>query len=195
MTGFGVRVERLHCPLSSCEWTHDRTPGEATHTPPGGVSPLRDGPPATLQEAIADAAYAILLADLLEVESVLREHLETHTLLEWVQEVTRLQSEVAALSGSPRSRFTAPQSGWYEWSPGALPSLPDGSTTVLGAGGWVTDPAPPYEVRIERFEGKRASLHRLTHVPTGAWVVAEDPGDAMRDLMEKVAAQPGVDDA
>lgn len=91
MTRFGVRVERLYCPL--CEWTHDReSPPQTTHTLPDGQSPLHDGPPATLQEAIADAAYATLLHDALQVEGVVREHLETHSLLEWFQEVMRLSA-------------------------------------------------------------------------------------------------------
>jgi len=92
MADFGVRVERLHCPL--CDWTHDREPPPSTmHTFPDGQSPLHDGPPATLREAIADAAYATLLHDLLEVEGVIREHLETHTLLEWFTGVMRLRGE------------------------------------------------------------------------------------------------------
>lgn len=91
MTALGVRVERLYCPL--CAWTHDReSPPEATHTFPDGRSPLHDGAPATLQEAIADAAYATLLHDALEVEGVVREHLETHSLLEWFTEAMRLRA-------------------------------------------------------------------------------------------------------
>lgn len=88
----GVRVERLYCPIGSCGWTHDReSPPQTTHTLPDGHSPVRDGPAATLQEAIADVAYATLLHDALEVEGVVREHLETHTLLEWFTEVMRLR--------------------------------------------------------------------------------------------------------
>lgn len=91
MTGLGIRVERLFCPL--CAWTHDReSPPSTTYTFPDGQSPLHDGPPATLQEALADAAYATLLADALETEGVVRAHLDTHPLLDWVREVMLLRA-------------------------------------------------------------------------------------------------------
>lgn len=94
MTAFGVRVERLLCPIGTCEWTHEReTPPAETHTFPDGQSPLHDGPPKDLQEAIADVALATLLYDAQQTESVIRAHLESHTLEDWVREVARLRSE------------------------------------------------------------------------------------------------------
>lgn len=92
MTAFGVRVERLLCPIGTCEWTHDReTPPAQTHTFPDGQSPLHDGPPKDLHEAIADVALATLLHDAQQTESVIRAHLETHTLEDWVRETARLR--------------------------------------------------------------------------------------------------------
>jgi hypothetical protein len=93
MTGFGVRVERLYCPIGSCGWTLDREcPPATTHTFPDGQSPLHDGPAANLQEAIADVAYATLLHDAVETEGIVRAHLDTHPLLDWVTEVMRLRA-------------------------------------------------------------------------------------------------------
>jgi hypothetical protein len=110
MTGFGVRVERLHCPIGSCAWTYEREfPPQTTHTLPAGQSPLHDGLATTLQEALADAVYATLLADALETEGVVRAHLETHDLLDWVREVMRLrglfksQQEPVACTCAPGS--------------------------------------------------------------------------------------------
>lgn len=124
MTGFGVRVERLYCPL--CEWTHEReSPRSTTHTFPDGHSPLHDGPPATLQEAIADAAYATLLHDALQVECVIREHLETHSLLEWFAEVMRLRGE--------RDRYRAVIDEALGWLPHTFTTACDASGNANAA--------------------------------------------------------------
>lgn len=94
MTAFGVRVERLLCPIGTCEWTHDReTPPAEARTFPDGQPPLHDGPPKDLCEAIADVAFATLLHDAQRTESVIRAHLETHTIEDWVRETARLRSE------------------------------------------------------------------------------------------------------
>lgn len=93
MSGFGVRLERLYCPIGSCGWTCDReSPPAATHAFPDGQSPLHDGPAANLQAAIADVAYATLLHDAVETEGIVRAHLDTHPLLDWVTEVMRLRA-------------------------------------------------------------------------------------------------------
>lgn len=87
-----MRVERLLCPIGTCPWTHDReTPPAETRTFPDGQSPLHDGPPKDLHEAIADVALATLLHDARQTESAIRAHLETHTLEDWVRETVRLR--------------------------------------------------------------------------------------------------------
>jgi hypothetical protein len=62
------------CPIESCPWTLDI---ESSRT--GVFTPVPDTE--TLFHDIAKRA-----------DSVIRAHLETHTLLEWVQEVTRLRN-------------------------------------------------------------------------------------------------------
>jgi hypothetical protein len=70
----------VSCPIRSCTWTSNFTQTPAN---PVTVAPTTD-------------IYAILHAVLANHEAVIREHLETHTLLEWVQEVTRLREELEA---------------------------------------------------------------------------------------------------
>lgn len=64
---------RFFCPVSRCDWTHDD---------PGPVLPAYAADPAALS-----------LAHALEMESVIREHLETHPLIEWARELAKARSE------------------------------------------------------------------------------------------------------
>lgn len=67
-----------HCPIESCPWILDI---EASRT--GVFTQVPDT--ATLLEAIRKNA-----------DGAIRQHLETHTLPEWVQEVSRLRGELEA---------------------------------------------------------------------------------------------------
>lgn len=69
---------RYECPIGSCEWTRD-DPGP---DPSEGTG-----------ETIGQAAENAVRAYLLRAESAIREHLETHPLLEWAQEVMRLRDQ------------------------------------------------------------------------------------------------------
>lgn len=60
------------CPVGSCTWTFDVTPARLDLGSP-------NDPTMTM------SAYWV------NSESAIRQHLETHTLLEWVQEVMRLR--------------------------------------------------------------------------------------------------------
>lgn len=77
-----------HCPLEACEWTHAEPPPgtgitEAPSSPAGNAR--------TLDEAIAESTFATFSDWLMGVERVLKAHLKTHSLLEWAEEVGRLQ--------------------------------------------------------------------------------------------------------
>jgi hypothetical protein len=65
----------IRCPLSACQWQHDDVP---------------------LVEGTFSDAWEALLAQNVALEDVIRTHLETHTLLEWAREVTRLQTQLEA---------------------------------------------------------------------------------------------------
>jgi hypothetical protein len=64
------------CPIESCRWTTDITPEEVELV---NIAPSPD--PGTVFRAIVD-----------NHERIIRAHLETHSLLDWVQEVTRLRT-------------------------------------------------------------------------------------------------------
>lgn len=71
-------ITRYECPVESCPWNRD-DPGPD---------------PGDCQGETLDAAVrAGMLAYALRTEAVVRAHLETHSLLEWVQEVMRLRGE------------------------------------------------------------------------------------------------------
>lgn len=79
------------CPLEACEWTH-------AEPPPGTVMAEAPSPPAgnaaTLDEAITESAFATVRDWLTGADRVAGAHLKTHSLIEWVQEVGRLQRDV-----------------------------------------------------------------------------------------------------
>ena len=68
------QTTRMHCPISSCEWHHD-DPG-----------PSAAG-------AFATDPNAVMTAHVMNMEGIVREHLETHPLIEWAREVMRLRNE------------------------------------------------------------------------------------------------------
>jgi hypothetical protein len=67
----------LYCPLLACPWQHDGPP-------------LPEGSGSAADEAVAD----VLAKHFAGLEEAVKAHLETHTLLEWVQELARLRDSV-----------------------------------------------------------------------------------------------------
>jgi hypothetical protein len=92
----GARLTRYECPIESCEWVIDSP----------GPDPFA-GRGATIEEAAADA----LRIHFTEAEPVLREHLESHTLLEWVQEVMRLRYRQDSRPCDPEDAGPGPANG------------------------------------------------------------------------------------
>ena len=72
-------ITRYECPLGSCGWTREDPGPDAS-----------EGTGETIEQAAANAVRAYLL----RAETAIREHLETHSLLEWAQEVMRLRGEL-----------------------------------------------------------------------------------------------------
>jgi len=72
-------ITRYECPIGSCPWTRDDPGPDAS-----------EGTGETIEQAAANAVRVYLL----RAESAIREHLETHSLLEWAQEVMRLRGEL-----------------------------------------------------------------------------------------------------
>ena len=68
------QITRLGCPLGSCDWHHDDP-----------------GPSAA--DAFTMDAGGVAAAHAIAVESIIREHLEAHPLIEWAREVARLRDE------------------------------------------------------------------------------------------------------
>jgi len=74
------------CPLPDCGWTHGEFPPA-----PGNLEPMA---------ATFDRATVMLARQFARgAEQGIRAHLETHELVEWVQEVSRLRAEVGGLRG------------------------------------------------------------------------------------------------
>lgn len=67
-------ITRRECPIDPCKWVWDEPEPEL---PDIGADP-----------------YTVLRARLAGTESVIRAHVETHPLLDWVQEVMRLRGEL-----------------------------------------------------------------------------------------------------
>jgi hypothetical protein len=74
---YGVRI-LSYCPLSACSWQHED-------------GPLPEGSGASVDEAVT----SILTEHFAALEEIVQAHLETHSLLEWVQEVMRLREHAA----------------------------------------------------------------------------------------------------
>jgi hypothetical protein len=86
---------RRNCPLESCDWHHD-DPDRLRD--PNLLAGLPEVDQAAFAAAGGDVAFAILLADYARVETILREHFDTHPLEEWVLEVVRLRENVRRLT-------------------------------------------------------------------------------------------------
>jgi len=74
----GRVITRFECPIGPCPWTWDEPEPEL----PGiGADP-----------------YALLISRATGAESVVKAHLETHALIEWVTELARLRDGVSSWS-------------------------------------------------------------------------------------------------
>lgn len=82
-------VTRLLCPL--CDWHHDLRQGLPDLTGITGSS-------------FDDMIRASIVRQNGMVESILQAHLETHSMLEWVKEASRLRSELDKVT-EERDRF------------------------------------------------------------------------------------------
>lgn len=78
------RATLYGCPIPDCKWTHT-APHPTVYE--GG---------ATIEESVTNT----LRVHYADIESALRAHLETHSLVEWVREVMRLRSELAMIQDS-----------------------------------------------------------------------------------------------
>jgi hypothetical protein len=81
-TQWPQRATVYGCPIAACTWAHTMPYQD----------PCADGA-ATIEEASANAVRTHFT----EAESVVRAHLETHSLLEWVTEITRLREQGAGM--------------------------------------------------------------------------------------------------
>lgn len=92
----GVPVTRRECPLPSCSWYHDEPdwPLSLAVVPMPTADQMEEAR-LVFGEANADPLRDLNLANMLintqRVESILREHFQSHPLEEWVLEVVRLQ--------------------------------------------------------------------------------------------------------
>lgn len=85
----GTTVYR--CPLPSCEWTFTQAPPDPFA--PGPVVAVVAGE--SLDESIARASMAILRGWYAESERAIEAHLTTHTTLEFVTEISRLNGIIS----------------------------------------------------------------------------------------------------
>lgn len=81
---------RYLCPLD-CGWHHDETPPDFSD--PTALHPFI---PQDWAAGMDGMAAGFAAGQLAVVEAAVREHLETHPLVEWVAEVARLQRELNA---------------------------------------------------------------------------------------------------
>jgi hypothetical protein len=65
------------CPLSACEWTYTQIPLSVEQ----------------LAASMGEPVFLAALREIMPTENAIRDHLETHTLVEWVQEVQRLHDK------------------------------------------------------------------------------------------------------
>jgi hypothetical protein len=84
-----------HCPLSTCKWQYTLPEGdEWRDIQPPDPEALRWAPGTPVTDVIA----AIDRQRMLAVESVLSAHVATHTAVEWITEISRLNEIMAAVA-------------------------------------------------------------------------------------------------
>lgn len=74
------------CPIDTCGWEHTEPPApdDITQWPGYGTVPLMDLPKHMTRHRV------------MEVDAALREHLDTHTPVEFVTEITRLTQQITS---------------------------------------------------------------------------------------------------
>lgn len=86
---------RYLCPLPGCNWTYDSTPtdDEAVAAPaaPNG---------ATFDQVVESLGYGAAERRAVRLNWIVGSHLESHPLAEWVREVQRLKSLLAAATAT-----------------------------------------------------------------------------------------------
>lgn len=92
-----------HCPLSSCGWEYTEPDWLTVRTPGPAIQ-------VTGTMSMTEAAGEIGRRRLAVVEADLEAHLSTHTPLEWVTEVNRLNAELAAVRAAPAGSAPTPSS-------------------------------------------------------------------------------------
>jgi hypothetical protein len=79
---------RYLCPLPGCGWHHDEPDLAAEDALRFTPAPSASTP----SESIASMVEQSLLGRAARVEAAIKQHVETHSVLEWMREVDRLQS-------------------------------------------------------------------------------------------------------
>lgn len=92
--GVAPPAARIKCPL--CPWTYDVPPLTDQQRDPMLLAAVF-GPGVMSQVALSQNAR--------ETEALLAQHLDTHTLVEWVRKVTELEREVARLTPANPNQF------------------------------------------------------------------------------------------
>lgn len=151
---------RRECPIAACDWHYDE-PGLSAAT----AWPAVDE--AAIADAGGDVVLAIVKADLLRGEAILRGHFETHPLEDWVLEVERLRVENARLAAErsePAARRRLASMVSVRFDADQL----DAVRAAADAAG----------VSVSAFI-RAAALKRATTIPTGVPVVTK-----VIDMME-----------
>lgn len=76
---------RLYCPLPECSWACDEPPPD-----PGAAPVPGSGAPDGVAAAIGAHVTGMLIRQATAAEALVKSHLETHSLLEWVTEINRM---------------------------------------------------------------------------------------------------------
>ncbi|MGY6019574.1 hypothetical protein [Streptomyces spinosirectus] len=88
---------RYLCPLD-CGWHHDVPPPSLDRI--AGLGVTADPMARDIHEAVSSVASQACLAEAQQTEQALREHLDTHTTVEFARVIHDLRVEIAELKGS-----------------------------------------------------------------------------------------------
>lgn len=88
---------RYLCPLTACNWHHDK-PGPDDWTT-RLVQPTAEWVAACDGDYLEAITYATAEAEHARIDSVLREHLATHRVENYLREIQELRAELTAASG------------------------------------------------------------------------------------------------
>jgi len=88
---------RYLCPLLDCDWHYDDT--DLTPDDTRGVQPNRGA--TDLQGALASIVEQVMFRKASRINSLVEAHVSTHSVLEWMTEVARLQGALVRLGYDP----------------------------------------------------------------------------------------------